>query len=271
MIGVVLVVGLALGVVAWQGMQQRLSMLEDQVAELSQQQGQTASPNRVNELSERTGQMASQLDDLSASVGELRDRMANVEAQAGGPNSDTSEANAPNDAFRFAYVDMFQVLQDLQDSPIVAEPLQEYREEQQRIEQQKEEVRQRFEAGEITASERDQRLSELDSQLQQLNLQLSAPIQQNMVEVIRQIGEDQGYDLVIDNPASQYDAIVLYSQSAQVDDITTAVVEQLKQRLREQQNEQGESSDGTSDEGEGAADGNDGSGSGDDESDADEQ
>ncbi len=270
-IGVVLVVGLALGVVAWQGMQQRLSMLEDQVAELSQQQGQTASPNRVNELSERTGQMASQLDDLSASVGELRDRMANVEAQAGGPSSDTSEANAPNDAFRFAYVDMFQVLQDLQDSPIVAEPLQEYREEQQRIEQQKEEVRQRFEAGEITASERDQRLSELDSQLQQLNLQLSAPIQQNMVEVIRQIGEDQGYDLVIDNPASQYDAIVLYSQSAQVDDITTAVVEQLKQRLREQQNEQGESSDGTSDEGEGAADGNDGSGSGDDESDADEQ
>jgi len=268
-VGGVLVIGMALGVVAWQGMQQRLSTLEGQVAELGQQP--TTSPDRIAELSQRTEQLGSQLDELSVSVGELRDQVANVDTQAGGSNSTTSDANALGDDFKFAYVDMFQVLQDLQDSPLVAEPLQEYREEQQRIEQQKEEVRQRFEAGDITASERDQQLSELDAQLQQLNLQLSAPIQQNMIEVIRQIGEDRGYDLVIDNPASQYDAIVLYSESGQVDDITAQVVEQLTQRLREQQDEQGESSEGSSDEGEGAADGTDGSSSGDEESDSNGQ
>lgn len=266
-IGAVLAIGLALGIVAWQGMQQQLNTLEARVAELSQQEGQTASPDRMNELTQQTEQLGSQLDDLSAQFGELRDRLSDVQAEAGSSDSDASESDVPGRSFKFAYVDMFQVLQDLQESPLVAEPLQQYREEQQRIEQQKQEVRQRFEAGEITASERDQRLSELDAQLQQLNLQLSAPIQQNMIEVIRQIGEERGFDLVIDNPASQYNAIVLYSESAQVDDITSQVVEQLTQRLREQQNEQGESSNGSSDEGDGAADGNDGSSSGDDESD----
>ncbi len=241
-IGILLVVGLALGVVAWQGLQQRLTTLESRVEQLSRQ-SQTVSPDRVDQLSQRTEQVGTELDDLTARIGDLGDRLSSLQQQVDNANSGSSSGNASGDSFQFAYVDMFQVLQDLQDSPLVAEPLQEYREEQQRIEQQKEEVRQRFQAGEITASERDQRLSELDAQLQQLNLQLSAPIQQNMVEVIRQIGEDRGYDLVIDNPASQYNAIVLYSQSAQVDDITSQVVEQLKQRLRAQQSDQDEPSD----------------------------
>ena len=242
-LGVGLVVGLTLGVLAWQGLQQQLTTLEERVEQLGQR-SQTVSPDRVDQLSRQTEQVGTQLDDLTARIGDLRDRISNLQQQLGSGNSGASSGNTSGSGFEFAYVDMFQVLQDLQDSPIVAEPLQQYREEQQRIEQQKADVRQRFQAGELTASERDQRLSELDAQLQQLNLQLSAPIQQNMIEVIRQIGDEQGYDLVIDNPASQYNAIVLYSQSGQVDDITTQVVEQLKERLRQQQAEQGESSDG---------------------------
>ncbi|MFB6285082.1 MAG: OmpH family outer membrane protein [Candidatus Bipolaricaulia bacterium] len=238
-IGIVLIVGLALGVVAWQGLQGQVSRLEDRMAQLSQQ-SQTVAPDRVDQLSQRTEQVSTQVDDLATRLSKLRDRISSVEQQRGNGASSSSNANTAGNNFKFAYVDMFQVLQELQDSPLVSQPLKKFRKEQQRIEQQKKKVRQRFQEGEITASERDQRLSELDAQLQQLNLKLSAPIQQNMIEVIRQIGKDRGYDLVIDNPASQYNAIVLYSQSGQVDDITSQVVERLKQRLRKQQTDSSE-------------------------------
>lgn len=239
-LGAVLVIGLALGVVAWQGLQQQLNAVE------------SVSPDRVAQLSQQTDRVGSQLEDLTDRIGDLQGRISNIQSQVGSSSSsDGNSGNASDGTFKFAYVDMFQVLQDLQDSPLVAEPLQQYRQEQQRIEQQKEEVRQQFQAGEITAQERDQRLSELDAQLQQLNLQLSAPIQQNMVEVIRQIGESENYDLVIDNPASQYNAIVLYSQSGQVDDITERVVQQLTERLREEQGDDGGSEDDEGSSGDG--------------------
>ena len=232
-LGIVLVIGLALGIVAWQGLQRQLNAVE------------SVSPDRVAELSQQTDRVGSQLDDLTDRIGDLQRRISNIQSQFGSSTSaDGTSSNGSDGTFKFAYVDMFQVLQDLQDSPLVAEPLKQYRQEQQRIERQKEEVRQQFQAGEITAQERDQRLSELDAQLQQLNLQLSAPIQQNMVEVIRQIGESENYDLVIDNPASQYNAIVLYSQSGQVDDITDRVVQQLTERLREEQGSDPGSDDG---------------------------
>ena len=260
--GVVLVIGLILGLVAWQGLQRGLTDLENRVAELSQQ-SQSVSPDRVDQLSRQTDQVGSQLDNLTSRIGELRAQMSSIQDQLGNSGTSSGSANGSSGgAFKFAYVDMFQVLQDLQDSPLVAEPLQQYREEQQRIEQEKETVRQQFQSGEITATERDQRLSELDSQLQQLNLQLSAPIQQNMIEVIREIGQNQDYDLVIDNPASQYNAIVLYSQSGQVDDITGQVVEQLKQRLREQQNGSSDGSPNGSSNGDGASNGSSGDGPG---------
>lgn len=192
-----------------------------------------ASEQRVEELT-------SQVERLNGQVSAFEERLATLENGTAAPGSSASGD------FRIAYVDMFKVLQDLQGSELVKGALQQYRERQQEIQQQIEAIREQFQQGEITAKERDERIQELELQLQRLNLELSAPIQQKMIEVIRQIGEEKGYSLVIDNPASQYNAIVLYSQTGAADDITQEVVERLTQRLEEEnaQETSGESNEG---------------------------
>ena len=134
--------------------------------------------------------------------------------------------------FKVAYVDMFKVLQDLRESDLVKSSLEQYRTEQQKITQQKDDWTKKFQRGEISKKDLDDKLLELDLELQQINLQLSAPIQKQMLEIIRQIGQAKGYALVIDNPASQLNAIVLYSQSGNADDITDEVIAQLKSQLK---------------------------------------
>jgi Skp family chaperone for outer membrane proteins len=126
---------------------------------------------------------------------------------------------------------MFRVLQEVQESELVRQALEQYREEQQKIAQQKDEWRKRFEQGEITKKQLDEKLLELDLRLQELNLQLSAPIQREMLQIIREIGQEKGYSLIIDNPASQLNPVVLHSQAGQADDITQEVTQRLSAKL----------------------------------------
>jgi Skp family chaperone for outer membrane proteins len=52
-----------------------------------------------------------------------------------------------------------------------------------------------------------------------------------MLEIIQQIGQERGYGLVIDNPASQLNAIVLYKGTS--DDITEEVITRLSAQLKQ--------------------------------------
>jgi len=168
--------------------------------------------------------LSGELDDLRERVDELEGALSS--AQAG--------------SFKVAYVDMFRVLQDVQEIELVSQALEQYREEQQKIAEQQEEWRKKFEQGEITKKELEEKLLELDLKLQELNLKLSAPIQKEMLQIIREIGQEKGYSLIIDNPASQLNAIVLYSQAGEADDITSLVTERLKAQWAQDEGEDGE-------------------------------
>lgn len=139
--------------------------------------------------------------------------------------------------FKIAFVDMFRVLQELKESALVKGSLEQYREEQQKIAQQKDEWTKKFQQGEISKKQLDEKLLELELQLQQINLQLSAPIQKQMLEIIQKIGQEKGYALIIDNPASQLNAIVLYSQAGSADDITPEVITRLSAQLKQNENQ----------------------------------
>ena len=230
LMGVIVILGLAVGYLLGQG------------------GGSGAAAAGWQEESEK---LAQQIETLTQKIDTLQGRIATLENEVAAlPTSSapgTGTEGGPG--LKIAYVDMFKVLQELQDSPLVKQALEQFRSEQQKIQQELAEWEQKFNEGEITKKQLDEKRFELELRLREINLQLSAPIQKEMLEIIRQIGQEQGYGLIIDNPASQLNAIVLYSQSGQADDITQEVIQRLSARLEEQQN-QGESEGDGSSEGE---------------------
>jgi len=194
---------------------------------------------------EESAKLSQQLGDLTQKVDALQGRIATLEAEVSALPASSSGA-AGGAGLKIAYVDMFKVLQELQDSPLVKQALEQFRAEQQKIEEELADWEKKFNEGEITKKQLDEKRFELELKLREINLQLSAPIQKEMLEIIRQIGEEKGYGLIIDNPASQLNAIVLYSQSGQADDITQEVIQRLRARLEEEQNNSSTEGDGPS-------------------------
>ena len=126
--------------------------------------------------------------------------------------------------FKVAYVDMFKVLSQYKGTQ---GPFAQFQQLQKDTQQQVQDLDAQFQAGKITKTEHDQKVLELQQKLQQANLELSAPIQQKIVALVRQIGQAKGYALVLDNEASQAQASILYAQTGQVDDITAEVIAQI--------------------------------------------
>jgi Skp family chaperone for outer membrane proteins len=196
-------------------------------------------PDSSTEWQEAVAEVGAQIEALSQQVGQLQEKISSLEQAA----VSTPEAGAEGggESLKIAYVDMFRVLQELQDSELIKQALEQFRGEQQKIQQELDDWEKKFQAGEITKKELDEKKFELELKLREINLQLSAPIQRQMLEIIRQIGQEKQYGLILDNPASQLNAIVLYSQSGQADDITQVVIERLKAQLEEQQQQKNES------------------------------
>ncbi len=191
------------------------------------------------EWQEAIAQVNAQIETLTQEVSNLQGQISSLE-QAVAATTETG-ASPSGESLKIAFVDMFRVLQELQDSELIKQALEQFRGEQQKIQQELDEWEKKFQAGEITKKELDEKRFELELRLREINLQLSAPIQRQMLEIIRQLGQERGYGLILDNPASQLNAIVLYSQSGQADDITQEVIDRLKAQLEEQQkNESGE-------------------------------
>ncbi len=186
-------------------------------------------------------EQGTKLASLERRVSALEERLASAESREA--EAEGARAEEAGGGFKVAYVDMFRVLQELQDSPVVRRALEAFREERARILQLEQELERQFEEGKITKKELDEKKFELQLRLQEINLQLSAPIQRQMLEVIRRIGQEKGYGLILDNPASQLNPIVLYSQAGQADDITQEVIERLKAQLEAQQPDQEQESD----------------------------
>lgn len=218
LMGVIVVLGLAVGYLLGQG-------------------GNPGAGAAAAGWQEESEKLSQKIDALQGRIQTLENKVATLLASSG------AEGGA---GLKIAYVDMFKVLQELQDSPLVKQALEQFRAEQQKIQEELADWERKFNEGEITKKQLDEKRFELELRLREINLQLSAPIQKEMLEIIRQIGQERGYGLIIDNPASQLNAIVLYSQSGQADDITQEVIERLRARLEEQQNNSSTEGDGSS-------------------------
>lgn len=169
------------------------------------------------------GATQAEVEDLAQQLSALAERVAALEESPSMPPDASGK-------FKIGYVDMFSILQTLnnEDNEVVIAYKKGFQELESEINKKKSELEQRFRNGEITRKELDKRLAELDEQLGVINLLLSSPLQQQILQVIKDFGEEQGYSIIIDNPASQMNAIVFYSQPNQADDITTEVLNRTK-------------------------------------------
>jgi len=169
------------------------------------------------------GATRAEVEKLAQQLSALAERVAALEE---------SPSISPDAAgkFKIGYVDMFSILQTLnnEDNEVVIAYKKGFQELESEINKKKSELEKRFRNGEITKKELDKRLAELDEKLGVINLLLSSPLQQEILQVIKDFGEEQGYSIIIDNPASQMNAIVFYSQPDQADDITTEVLDRTK-------------------------------------------
>jgi Skp family chaperone for outer membrane proteins len=159
---------------------------------------------------------------LMAPTGPSSDELASLTARV--QALEQKVGSGGSGSFKIAYVDMFKVLSKYNGTQ---GPLAQFQQLQKDIQQKIQDLDAQFQAGKITKAEHDQQVIQLQQQLQQANLQLSAPIQQKIIAIVRQVGQDQGYALVLDNEASQAQASVLYAQAGHVDDITDQIIQKI--------------------------------------------
>lgn len=74
--------------------------------------------------------------------------------------------------------------------------LQKFSEEKRKREEELQQLQQQYDAGKLSRSDYEEKASELQAELQILDMQLTAEIQKEMLEVIEEIGEEGGYDWV---------------------------------------------------------------------------
>ena len=167
-----------------------------------------------------SGPSAQDLAALGTQVNQLQQQVKALSEQLTTAKQSTS---APA-AFRVAYVDMFKVLSKYKGTQ---EPLAKFQQLEKATKQKLQDLAKQFQAGQLTKSEYDQQVNELKLKLNQANLQLSAPIQQKIIAVVKELGKKLGYALIIDNEASQAQASVLYNKKGMADDITDQVIAQI--------------------------------------------
>lgn len=145
-------------------------------------------------------------------------------------------SNTAPGSYKIAYVDMFKVLETLytMENEVVKQALADFETEKAKVEAQEAVLDTDFANGKISKTDHDNKVSELEMGLQKKNLELSAPIQSEILKAVKQIGQSSGYAFIIDNPASKLAPVVLDSQKGLADDITQQVIDALKETLKQE-------------------------------------
>ncbi len=110
-----------------------------------------------------------------------------------------------------------------------AAAVQQFSAEKAKKEQELQQLESDFEAGKITREEYESRVLEIQRELQQLDLQLTAKVQQEMLQVIAEVAKEKGYDWV-----TRKKDVVLYVREGLMDDITSLVIQRLNAKLEAQ-------------------------------------
>ncbi|MGQ9478169.1 MAG: OmpH family outer membrane protein [Candidatus Bipolaricaulia bacterium] len=104
--------------------------------------------------------------------------------------------------------------------------VQQFNAEKAKKEKELQQLTEQLQAKKITQEEYQRRVEEIQTQLQQLDLQLTAKVQQEMIAVITEVAQEKGYDWV-----TRKKDVVLYSRPGLMDEITAAVIERLNAKL----------------------------------------
>jgi Skp family chaperone for outer membrane proteins len=125
---------------------------------------------------------------------------------------------------KIALVDTARIFRDYKGSGAAAE---QFKQEQEKGRKALEQLQKDLEAGRISSVDFSQRQAKLLSDLQNLDLQLSAPIQRKMIEITREIGRTRNYLMVFNN--QEGNLAVLYAKENEIEDITDEVLTKMNQ------------------------------------------
>jgi Skp family chaperone for outer membrane proteins len=167
-------------------------------------------------LAEQVRQLQQQVSGL-AKAADLSALQKQVDALAQKVQAGTSGG------MRIAYVNAEEVFLKYKGTAVA---VQQFSAEREKKEKELQQLTEQLQAKKITQQEYQRRVEEIQAQLQQLDLQLTAKVQQEMIAVITEVAQEKGYDWV-----TRKKDVVLYSRPGLMDEITAAVIERLNAKL----------------------------------------
>lgn len=154
---------------------------------------------------------AQNIDDLRAKVAQLEKEVQDLKAQL-------AQSGA---GLRIAYINAEKVFQDYKKT---GEAVEKFRAEAEKKQNELKALQEKFKKGLMSEDEFQRQAARLQQELQQLDLQLTAEIQTEMIKVVEQIAKERGYDWV-----TQRKDVVLYANPSKIEDITYDVLKILNQ------------------------------------------
>jgi Skp family chaperone for outer membrane proteins len=152
-----------------------------------------------------------------ADVNDLKKNYSELKEQAGAGHQMT--ASPP-----IGLVDTARVFKEYKG---FAAASQQFTAEREKKQKELEQLQKEYDSGKISSQDWQMQQAKLVADLQEIDVKLAAPIQRKMVEIIREIGREKGYLMVINN--QEGNLTVLYSKENDVRDITEDVLNRMNQ------------------------------------------
>ncbi|MCR4405246.1 MAG: OmpH family outer membrane protein [Candidatus Acetothermia bacterium] len=176
--------------------------------------GSAAAPDA--NLAEQVKQLQQQVSGLAKSS-DLTALQKQVESLAQKVQASTTGG------MRIAYVNAEEVFLKYKGT---ATAVQQFSAEREKKEKELQQLAEQLQAKKITQQEYQRRVEEIQNELQQLDLQLTGKVQQEMIAVITEVAQERGYDWV-----TRKKDVVLYSKAGLMDDLTAIVIDRLNARV----------------------------------------
>lgn len=151
---------------------------------------------------------AQNIDELRTKIAQLEKEIQDLKAQGGS-------------GLRIAYINAEKVFQDYKKT---GEAVEKFRAEAEKKQNELKALQDKYKKGLMSEDEFQRQATRIQQELQQLDLQLTAEIQTEMIKVVEQIAKERGYDWV-----TQRKDVVLYANPSKVEDITYDVLKILNQ------------------------------------------